>query len=319
MALFKSTQSEQGTRRAGLNERLKKTRDALATGFSNLFRSQRGFDDSLFDDLEDLLITCDVGVEAGRLIVERARDAARAQKISSPEGIVAAVRAEMVEILSRAAPLPAQDDARPYVLLMVGVNGVGKTTTTAKLAKRLIDDGRTVTLAAADTFRAAAVEQLQRWGERIGVPVVARSSGTDAAAVAHDALVSASAKGHDVLIVDTAGRQHTHHDLMEQLKKVRRVLAKLDPGAPHEVMQTLDAGTGQNALSQLQHFGDAVGVNSLSVTKLDGTAKGGVVIALVEKFRIPVRYIGVGEGFDDLRPFNAKQFVSALVPDLPQE
>jgi len=320
LAFFKRKHNDDAADGAGrLHERLAKTRRALATGLGSLFRAHQGFDDSLYDDLEDLLITSDVGVEASRLIVERTREHATQQKIREPAGLLETVRAEMADILSAAAPLPAHAGAKPYVLLVVGVNGVGKTTTIAKLAKRFADQGQSVTLAAGDTFRAAAVEQLERWGERIGVPVVAQQTGADAAAVAHDALVSARSKQHDVLIVDTAGRQHTHSDLMEQLKKIRRVLGKLDPAAPHEVMQVLDAGTGQNALSQLQHFQKAVGVNSLSVTKLDGTAKGGVLIALVQKFRVPVRYIGVGEKFDDLRRFDPDEFVAALVPDLPGE
>jgi len=318
LALFKRKHSD-GTADspAGLFARLKKTRSALSSGFGTLFRANREFDDTLFDDLEDLLITCDVGVDASRLIVERTRETTKRQKIVEPSGVLEAVRAEMLDILTAVSPLPAQSDAKPYVLLVVGVNGVGKTTTIAKLAKLLTDQGHTVTLAAGDTFRAAAVEQLQRWGERIGVPVVAQQSGADAAAVVHDALVSAKSKQHDVLIVDTAGRQHTQSDLMEQLKKVKRVLGKLDPEAPHEVMQVLDAGTGQNALSQLQHFQKAVAVNSLSVTKLDGTAKGGVLIALAQKFQVPVRYIGVGESSEDLRPFDPAEFVAALVPNLP--
>ncbi len=320
MAFFKRKHEDgaPGTQ-TGLRDRLAKTRRALATGFGGLFGAHPTIDDALFDDLEDLLITCDVGVEASRLIVERTRDTAKRHRIATPAGILETVRAEMADILNTAAPLPARGDAKPYVLLVVGVNGVGKTTTIAKLAKRCVDQGESVVLAAGDTFRAAAVEQLQRWGERIGVPVVAQQTGADAAAVVHDALVSAQSKPTDVLIVDTAGRQHTHDDLMEQLKKVKRVLGKLDPQAPHEVMQVLDAGTGQNAASQLKHFRDAVGVNSVTVTKLDGTAKGGVLVALVEKYRVPVRYIGVGEGFEDLRPFDPHEFVAALVPNLPGE
>lgn len=200
-------------------------------------------------------------------------------------------------------------------MLMVGVNGVGKTTTTAKIAKQFRDQGKTVMLAAADTFRAAAVEQLQEWGKRMDIPVVAQAHGADAAAVAYDALNSAIVKGSEVLIIDTAGRLHTQSDLMEQLQKINRVLESLDPSMPHEVMQILDAGTGQNALSQLEHFQKAVGVSSVCLTKLDGSAKGGLAISLTQRYKLPIRYIGVGEGYLDLKPFNAKDFADALVPN----
>ena len=201
------------------------------------------------------------------------------------------------------------------MILVVGVNGVGKTTTIAKIAKRLQDQGHSVMLAAGDTFRAAAVQQLQRWGERLEIPVVAQPQGSDAAAVAHDALVSARTRGVDVLIIDTAGRLHTQGDLMEQMKKIKRVLGKLETAAPQKVLQVLDAGTGQNALSQLKHFQDAVAVNGLCLTKLDGTAKGGVLVAIAEQFQLPIHYIGVGEGFDDLREFDAQQFAAVLIPE----
>ena len=201
-------------------------------------------------------------------------------------------------------------------MLMVGVNGVGKTTTTAKIAKQFRDQGKTVMLAAADTFRAAAVEQLQEWGRRMDIPVVAQSHGADAAAVAHDALNSAIVKGSQVLIIDTAGRLHTQSDLMEQLQKINRVLNNLDPSMPHEVMQILDAGTGQNALSQLEHFQKAVGVTSVCLTKLDGSARGGLAISLTQKYQLPIRYIGVGEGYMDLKPFDANAYADALVPDI---
>ena len=204
----------------------------------------------------------------------------------------------------------------PYVILMVGVNGAGKTTTTAKIAKQFQDQGKSVMLAAADTFRAAAVEQLQEWGKRLDIPVIAQAHGSDAAAVAHDALTSAKAKNIDVLMIDTAGRLHTQSDLMEQLEKVNRVLAKIDPTTPHEVMQVLDSGTGQNALIQLDHFQKAVGVSSICLSKLDGSAKGGIAISLSEKYKLPIRFIGVGEGFNDIKRFSATQFANALIPDL---
>lgn len=300
----------------GLRERLQKTRTALSRGLGSLFSKTQVVSEAVIDDLEDLLITSDVGVDASRRIVDRVRTAANEHKVVDAKGVTTVLRDEIISILAQGG-VAKPFAARPYVLLVVGVNGVGKTTTIAKIAKRLTDEGKKVTLAAADTFRAAAVEQLQRWGERIDVAVVAQHTGADAAAVAHDALASALAKRHDVLIVDTAGRQHTQSDLMEQLRKVKRVLRKLDSNAPHEVMQVVDAGTGQNALSQLEHFRAAVNVDTLCVTKLDGTAKGGVLIALVDKFKIPVRYIGIGEGFDDLRPFEPERFAQALIPNQP--
>ena len=205
----------------------------------------------------------------------------------------------------------------PYILLVVGVNGVGKTTSVAKMARRFQQQGKSVLLAAADTFRAAAVEQLQTWAQRLDIQVIAQHQGADSAAVAHDALTSALSRNVDILLIDTAGRQHTQNDLMEQLKKIKRVLGKVDPGSPHEIMQVLDATTGQNALSQLRHFNNAVSVDSLCLTKLDGTARGGVILAISNEFKLPIRYIGIGEGAGDLRPFEAESFVDALVQEHP--
>jgi fused signal recognition particle receptor len=302
------------TEGGGLRARLARTRAALARGLSALTGRETALTDADFDELEESLILADVGMAASRRLIEELRHAARREGLRDGTAVLERLRREMLEMLApcAAAPWPAQ---KPYVLLVVGVNGVGKTTTVAKIARWAQRQGRSVLLAAADTYRAAAVEQLQRWGERLGIPVIAQAQGSDAAAVAHDALAAALARKVDLLIVDTAGRQHTHGDLMEQLKKIGRVLEKLRAGAPDEVLQVLDAATGQNALSQLQHFQATAGVNSLCLTKLDGTAKGGVLLALAERFRLPVRFIGVGEGVDDLRPFHAEEFVQALLPE----
>ncbi len=298
----------------GLRAKLARSRSALARGLGALLGGGTGISDELFDDLEEVLITADVGVKASRRIVERSREEARRHRIADAAALREVLRQQMVQILS-ACDLHRPIEFKPYVFMVVGVNGVGKTTTIARIAKKFQDQGRSVLLGAADTFRAAAVEQLQRWGERLELPVIAQGQGADAAAVAHDALLSARARQVDVLLIDTAGRQHTHSDLMEQLKKVKRVLGNIDPEAPHEVLQVLDASTGQNALSQLQHFDAAVGVDSLCLTKLDGTAKGGVLLAIAETLPRSVRYLGVGEGPDDLQPFDAAQFVDALLPD----
>lgn len=319
-SLFRNTKKTENKRKSSgsgsdsLRDRLSKTRNVLARGLSGLFQSSATIDASLFEDLEDLLISADLGVSPSAKIIDHLRDVADRRNLNSPTDLISAMRDEMEVILepcSKSLPI----DARPYVMMVVGVNGVGKTTTIAKITHWFLQQGRSVMLAAADTYRAAAVEQLSRWGERLHVPVISQGQGADAAAVAHDALVSARARSIEVLMIDTAGRQHTQSDLMDQLIKIQRVLNKLDAGAPHEVVQILDANTGQNALSQLQHFNQAVHVNSLCLTKLDGTAKGGILLAIADKFALPVRFIGVGEGSDDLRPFNVTEFVDALLPD----
>ena len=299
-----------------VEEGLDKSRSSLMGKIGDVFKGSFDISDELFDDLEEVLITSDVGVEASLELVNKLRLRVQAEKIQHAPDVVAALKAEITTMLEPAEQPWEVLHQRPYVMLMVGVNGVGKTTTTAKIAKQFKDQGKTVMLAAADTFRAAAVEQLQEWGRRMDIPVVAQAHGADAAAVAHDALNSAIVKGCQVLIIDTAGRLHTQSDLMEQLQKINRVLANLDPSMPHEVMQILDAGNGQNALSQLEHFQKAVGVTSICLTKLDGSAKGGLAISLTQKFKLPIRYIGVGEGYLDLKPFNAKAFADALIPDL---
>ncbi len=296
-----------------LRNRLIKSRQSLSRGLAQLFGEVR-FDDSHFDDLEDILISSDVGVPVSRRIVERLRESAKLQKLSDLDSLNKLIQSEMLAILDRCGAVP-ETTHKPYVILVVGVNGVGKTTSVAKMARRFQLEGKSVLLAAADTFRAAAVEQLETWGQRLGISVVAQHQGADSAAVAHDALTSALSKNVDILLIDTAGRQHTHNDLMEQLKKIKRVLGKVDPGAPHEIMQVLDATTGQNALSQLRHFDAAVSVDSLCLTKLDGTARGGVILAISHEFQLPIRYIGIGEGADDLNPFEAKSFVDALVQE----
>lgn len=288
-----------------------KPRNFLARGLAGLF-SGGDVNESDLDDIEDQLVLADVGVAAADKLMQRLRDARR--QTSGPGQLVEALRDEMLRILEPCGA-PLEPDRKPYVIVVVGVNGVGKTTTIAKMAHRFHEDGQRVVLAAADTFRAAAIEQLQAWGERLAIPVVAHQQGGDPAAVAHDAYQSARARDADILLIDTAGRQHTQGELMSQLQKIMRVLAKLDADAPHEILQVLDAGTGQNTLAQLRAFNDSVGVNSVCLTKLDGTAKGGILFAIAEEFGLPVRFLGVGEGVDDLRHFDAGQFVDAILPD----
>jgi len=293
---------------------LNKSRTNLLGKIGNLFKGTFDLEDELFEELEEVLMTSDIGVKASLGLVDKLRDRVRREKINDASGVIAGLGAEITELLTKAEQ-DWRPTNKPHVILMVGVNGVGKTTTTAKIAYQLQQQGKSVMLAAADTFRAAAVEQLQMWGQRLEIPVVAQKHGSDAAAVAHDALTSAISKDVDVLLIDTAGRLHTQSDLMEQLQKVTRVLKKIDPDCPHEVMQILDAGTGQNALSQLDHFRKAVGVSSICLTKLDGSAKGGVAIALTEKHELPIRFIGIGEGFDDLQLFDAQAFSRGLISE----
>lgn len=298
---------------ARLKQGLGRTRSGLTDGLANLLLGRKEIDDELLEDIETQLLSADLGVEATRRIVDDLTGRLSRRELDKPEALLQALREDMRGILApMAAPLEIPDRPRPYVILVVGVNGVGKTTTIGKLAKRLSDGGLSVMLAAGDTFRAAAVEQLKAWGERNRVPVVAQHTGADSASVIFDAFGAASARGADVLIADTAGRLHTQSNLMEELKKVKRVLAKQDPSAPHEVMLVLDAGTGQNALAQAEQFHQAVGVTGVTLTKLDGTAKGGIIFAIAEKLRLPIRFIGVGEAAEDLRAFDADEFVSAL-------
>jgi fused signal recognition particle receptor len=295
-----------------LRRGLGRTSDTLVEGLGNLFLGRKEIDGDLLEELESRLLMADVGVEATSDIIDGLTLRVSRKELTSPEALRGALQQSLLEVLEP-CETPLQIGGKsPYVILMVGVNGVGKTTTIGKLARRYLDEGHSVMLAAGDTFRAAAVEQLQVWGERNGVPVVAQHTGADSASVVFDALQAAKARGVDVLIADTAGRLHNKDNLMDELKKVVRVMGKLDPEAPHEVMLVLDAGTGQNALAQAAQFQQAVGVTGISLTKLDGTAKGGVIFAIARKLGLPIRYIGVGEGVQDLRPFVAQQFIDAL-------
>ncbi|MGV8942062.1 MAG: signal recognition particle-docking protein FtsY [Lysobacter sp.] len=298
----------------GWRERLRGT--AFARSFGGLFHGNPKLDDALLDEIETALIIADVGVTATTDLVEDLRKRMKAREFSDANALLKALRADLIALLAPVAlPLRIDPDARPFVILTVGVNGVGKTTTIGKLARRLKGEGRSLMLAAGDTFRAAAVAQLQAWGERNGVPVIAQGQNADAASVAFDALQAAQARGTNVLIADTAGRLHTQQGLMAELGKIKRVIRKLDPSAPHEVLMVIDGTTGQNALSQLRQFHAAVGVTGLVVTKLDGTAKGGVVFALAREFGIPIRFAGIGERPEDLRVFDAEAFVDALLPE----
>ena len=298
---------------AGWRERLRGS--GFSRSLGGLFSRNPKLDDELLDEVETALLTADVGVTATTELVEGLRKRMKAREFTDAAALLAALRAELVALLEPVAvPLRIETTTKPFVVLTVGVNGVGKTTTIGKLAHRFKHEGYSLMLAAGDTFRAAAVAQLQTWGERNGVPVVAQGQDADAASVAFDALQAAKARGIDVLIADTAGRLHTQQGLMAELGKIRRVLGKLDPDAPHEVLMVIDGTTGQNALSQLRQFHAAVNVTGLVVTKLDGTAKGGVVFALAREFGIPIRYAGIGEGLQDLRVFDAHAFVDALLP-----
>lgn len=296
---------------ARLKRSLVKTRQNLGSGFIGLFRGKK-IDDDLFDELEEQLLVADVGVETTRKIIGSLTEHASRRQLKDADTLFVKLKEEMAEILAKVdAPLNIEGKT-PYVILMVGVNGVGKTTTIGKMARQFQAQGKSVMLAAGDTFRAAAVEQLQVWGQRNNVAVVAQHTGADSASVIFDAIQAAKARGVDVLIADTAGRLQNKAHLMEELKKIVRVMKKLDEDAPHEVMLTLDASTGQNAVSQAKLFNEAVGLTGITLTKLDGTAKGGVIFAIADQFAIPIRYIGVGEGIEDLRPFKADDFIEAL-------
>jgi fused signal recognition particle receptor len=292
---------------------LSRTSNQLAEGIGTLVLGKKEIDDELLEDLEAQLLTADVGIDATSKIIDRLTESVKRKELTDGDALYAALQKQLRDLLAPIEqPLNTAVEKQPFVILVVGVNGVGKTTTIGKLAKRFQNEGKQVMLAAGDTFRAAAVEQLQVWGERNQVPVVAQHTGADSASVIYDALQSAQARKIDVLIADTAGRLHNKAHLMDELSKVKRVMAKLDAAAPHEVLLVLDAGTGQNALNQAQQFSDAAGVTGIALTKLDGTAKGGVIFALSERFGLPVRFIGVGEGIDDLQPFSASTFVDAL-------
>ena len=291
---------------------LLKTKQNIGAGFRSFFLGKK-IDDELFEELEEQLLIADIGVPTTSKVIKNLTEHASRKELQDAELLYQQLKVEMADILEPVAqPLEIDSTKKPYVILMVGVNGVGKTTTIGKLARKFQAEGKSVMLAAGDTFRAAAVEQLQVWGERNHIPVVAQSTGSDSASVIFDAMQSAAARNIDILIADTAGRLQNKNNLMDELKKIVRVMKKYDETAPHEIMLTLDAGTGQNAISQAKLFNEAVGLTGISLTKLDGTAKGGVIFAIAEQFKLPIRYIGVGEKIEDLREFNAKEFIEAL-------
>ena len=321
MAMFSFKKDiQQGTepaKRPGFFQRLKqgltRTRAGLTDGLARLVLGKKVIDDEVLDEIETHLLTADVGAAATQRILADLASRVQRKQLGDAAALLAALKEDMAAILAPCSrPLAIPAEIRPFIILMVGVNGVGKTTTIGKLAKRLQGEGLSVMLAAGDTFRAAAVEQLQAWGERNGIAVIAQDRTADPASVIFDGVQAARARGIDVLIADTAGRLHTQSNLMEELKKIKRVIAKLEPSAPHETLLVIDAGTGQNALNQARQFHEAVGVSGIVLTKLDGTAKGGVIFAVAEQMKLPIRFIGVGEGIDDLRPFDAGDFVEAL-------
>lgn len=298
-----------GRLRAGLA----RTRENLSNALGDLLSSRRQIDDELLEDLETLLLTADVGVDATRRIIDDLTNRVQRKELADPEALGTALRKQLADILHGTdAPAAVPTGGRPLVILMIGINGAGKTTTIGKLARRIQDSGQSVMLAAGDTFRAAAVEQLQSWGKRNDIPVIAQANGADAASVIYDALEAATARQIDVLIADTAGRLHTKSNLMDELAKISRVIKKIDPEAPHEIMLVVDAGTGQNALNQAVQFHDTVGLTGITLTKLDGTAKGGIIFAIADRLGVPIRFIGIGESIEDLRPFDADEFVQAL-------
>ncbi|MCQ1056685.1 signal recognition particle-docking protein FtsY [Photobacterium sp. ZSDE20] len=300
---------------ARLMRGLKKTKSNFGSGFASLFRGKK-IDDDLFEELEEQLLMADVGMDTTLKIIENLTEKADRKSLKDGDALYGLLKEELADMLAKVEqPLLIDDAKKPYVILMVGVNGVGKTTTIGKLAKQFQSQGKSVMLAAGDTFRAAAVEQLQVWGERNNVPVVAQHTGADSASVIYDAIESAKAKNVDVVIADTAGRLQNKGNLMEELRKIVRVMKKVDVHAPHEIMLTVDAGTGQNAISQAKLFSEVAPVTGITLTKLDGTAKGGVIFAIADQFNIPIRYIGIGEGIEDLRPFAADEFIEALFSD----
>lgn len=306
---------------ARLKESLSRTKENLGSGIVSLFKG-KAIDDELYEDLETQLLVADVGMDTTQKIINHLTDSASRKDLKDAEALLEILKQQMSGMLAN-VNVPLSDvmqkhnsEEGPFVILMVGVNGVGKTTTIGKLAKQFQQQGKKVMLAAGDTFRAAAVEQLQVWGERNSIPVIAQHTGADSASVLYDALEAAKSRGSDILIADTAGRLQNKDNLMEELKKVVRVMKKLNPNAPHEVMLTLDAGTGQNAISQAKLFNEAVGLTGITLTKLDGTAKGGVIFSVADQFGIPIRYIGVGESIDDLRQFDGEEFIDALFSEL---
>lgn len=300
---------------AAFQASLERARHQLGEQLKQLVEDSDTIDEDVLDELETVLIAADLGVQVTNRIMQSVQQAIKDKRIQEPAMLLPAVQAELFDIIEPCEQFLIPDTAqKPFVILMVGVNGAGKTTTIAKLSQRYKEEGLKVAVAAGDTFRAAAVEQLQSWGNKLDIPVIAQQTGADPAAVAFDALQSAKAKGSDVLIVDTAGRLHTQDNLMEELKKVRRVLSRIDPAAPHEVMLVVDASTGQNAMHQARDFNQAVQLTGISISKLDGTARGGVLFSIAQELQIPIRFIGLGEKASDLRPFDAAAFIHAILP-----
>lgn len=295
-----------------LKERLSKTREGFVGRVDRLVLGKKKIDDDLLEELEEILITSDIGVQPTFRLIENLRDRVKRKELDDADLLKKYLQEEILKVL-KAEELPLEiSDSRPFVILVVGVNGVGKTTTIAKMAGMFKDKGKSVLLAAGDTFRAAAIEQLEIWGERAGCKVIKHQDGSDPSAVVFDSIKAAQARGIDVLIIDTAGRLHTKVNLMEELKKIQRIVGRELPGAPHEVLLILDATTGQNAISQAKLFKEAISITGIALTKLDGTAKGGIIVSISEELKIPLRYVGVGEGMDDLKIFNAEEFVEAL-------
>ncbi len=305
---------------SSLKQSLSKTRANLSSGIGDILLGKKQIDDDLLEQLEDQLLMADVGIQATQKITHEITQTASRGQLKDGESLLSVLKQSMIEILAPSAvPLSIDRQHKPFVILMVGVNGAGKTTTVGKLAQKFQDQGLRVMLAAGDTFRAAAVEQLQSWGQRLDIPVVSQGQGADSASVIFDALKSAQARNIDILIADTAGRLHTQSNLMEELEKIKRVMSKIDASAPHETMLVLDAGTGQNALAQASNFKRAIGVTGVTLSKLDGTAKGGMIFSVSEQLQLPIRYIGVGESVDDLREFDAGEFVTALLSELDSQ
>jgi fused signal recognition particle receptor len=317
---FKSADKSDSEKPAGLfaslRQRLSKTRENLSSGLADLLLGKKQIDDNLLEQLQDQLLMADVGMQATQKITDRLTESLQRRQLSDNESLIGALKHTMSDILAPCSiPLSVDTSKKPFVILMVGVNGAGKTTTVGKLAQQFKSQGLKVMLAAGDTFRAAAVEQLQTWGDRLEIPVIKQGQGADSASVIFDALQSAQAREVDVLIADTAGRLHTQMSLMDELAKIKRVMSKLDPDAPQETLLVLDAGTGQNALAQASNFRDTIGISGIILTKLDGTAKGGMIFSVAEQLQTPIRYIGVGETVEDLRPFDNEEFVDALLAE----
>jgi fused signal recognition particle receptor len=317
---FKSTSQKDEQKPSGLfaslRQRLAKTRENLTGGVADLLLGKKQIDDEILEQLEDRLLMADVGMQATQKITGRLAESLQRRQLADNQSLLDALKDVMSEILAPCAePLVIDRASKPFVILMVGVNGAGKTTTVGKLAQQFKQQGLKVMLAAGDTFRAAAVEQLQSWGDRLEIPVIKQGQGADAASVIFDALQSAQARGIDVLIADTAGRLHTQANLMDELEKIKRVMGKLDPTAPQETLLVLDAGTGQNALAQASNFSNSIGISGVILTKLDGTARGGMIFNVAEQLQTPIRFIGVGETVEDLRPFDHREFVDALLAE----